>query len=221
MFKKWFSRKKRSDNTLSPLEVVSYSFYHGKYRECIQRAEQLYNVEDNELSWNAKRFAGLSNYRLKRYAAASGLFEEIANYSNVTDDWFNLMTASIRNNQIELGEDAFDRFNSKESIQGDNRMLTYSNVLYQMMIAFQDIKDYKKSLEKLIVLKRYIIQVKEHNSDFLAKHGVPFIFQTLVSGKETIENEYSKEQINRFLEDFERQVDADGKSSIEEFRKTL
>ncbi len=222
MFKNWFSKKKKGNKEIeSPLQAVSDSFYHGKYRECIQKAEDLYNNTDVDLSWNAKRFAGLANYRLKRYEKATRLFEEIANYSNNTDDWFNVMTASIRNREIELGEKAFDRFNDEQSVQGDNRMLTYSNVVYQMMIAFQDIDEYQKSLENLIILKRYITKVKEHNSDYLGKHGVPFIYQTLVSAKATLEKMYSAEQIERFLEDFERHVDQDGKDSIAEFREGM
>ena len=212
-----FSKKPKQYS--SPLQIVSDSFYHGKYSECIRASELLFDDNNQELSWNAKRFFGLANYRLKRFEIASKVFEEIANYSNNTDDWFNLMTASIRNNQIDLGEDAYEKFNHKDVVIGDNRMLTYSNVTYQMMIAFQDIKEYQKALEKLIVLKRYICQVKEHNSNFLGKHGIPFIYQTLVSAKETLEEVYTKEQINRFLEDFEKQVDKDGLESIGEFRK--
>jgi len=217
--KQFFTKDKKQQ--LSPIQMVSYSFYHGKYTECIAKSELLFNDKDDDLSWNAKRFNGLANYRLKRFDIASKIFEEIANYSNNTDDWFNLMTASIRNKQIELGENAYESFNHKDVIIGDNRMLTYSNVTYQMMIAFQDIGEYQKSLEKLIVLKRYITQVKEHNSDFLGKHGIPFIYQTLISSKETLEKVYKREQILRFLEDFENHVDQDGKESIKEFRELM
>ena len=100
-------------------------------------------------------------------------------------------------------------------------MLTYFNVTYQLMIAYQDVGLYTKALEKLIVLKRYISQAQQHNSDFLAQHGVPFIYQTLVSAKATLEHEYKPEQIQAFLNDFAKQVDKDGKESIEEFRKLL
>ena len=222
MFKKWFSKKKnKAKQDKSPLQVVSDNFYHGKYRACIEKAELLFEHPEQDINWNAKRFAGLANYRLKRFDKASQLFEEIANFSNNTDDWFNLMTASIRNKQLDLGEKAFESFTSERAIKGDNKMLTYSNVVYQMMIAYQDVGEYKKSLEKLIVLKRYIAQVKEHNSDFLGKHGIPFIYQTLISAKPTLEQQYSKEQTEAFLQDFEKQVDNDGKESIAEFRKIL
>lgn len=213
-----FCKKKTQTN---PLKPVSDAFYHGKYRACIEEAEKLFSHKDETVMWNAKRFSGLANYRLKRFLAATQLFQSIAQHSNNTDDWFNLMTAAVRNNQIELGEQAYDNFNKSEVIKGDNHMLTYANVTYQLMIAFQDVKAYSKALEKLIVLKRYIAQVKHHNSEFLAQHGVPFIFQTLVSGKETLEHEYSSKQIHAFLDDFAKQVDADGKESIEEFRMQL
>jgi len=223
MFKKWFSRskKKNKQEPISPLKNISNSFYHGKYRECIEKATAEFDNPDTELAMNAKRFAGLANYRLKRYEPATRIFESIAKISNNTDDWFNLMTASIRNKEIELGENAYDQFNSEKSIPGDNRMLTYSNVTYQMMIAYQDVGEFKKALAKLLVLKRYITQVKHQNSDYLGKHGVPFIYQTLVTGRACMENQYNPEQINRFLEDFELHVDDDGKESIAEFRKTL
>ncbi len=222
MIKKWFFKKSKKQVTdINSLQGISDSFYHGKYKECIQHAEALFNDNNPEISWNAKRFSGLANYRLKRFEKATRLFEEIANYSNNTDDWFNLMTSSIRNKEIELGEQAYLNFNKEDSIKGDNRMLTYGNVTYQMMIAYQDVEEYRKALEKLIVLKRYITQVKHHNSDYLGQFGIPFIYQTLVSGRLCLEKEYSQEQIEKFLKDFESHVDIDGKESIAEFRKTL
>lgn len=223
MFKKWFSKRKKDNSTtpISPLNNISDSFYHGRYRECIQKAEAEFENTDVELAFNAKRFAGLANYRLKRYEAATRIFESIANNTRNTDDWFNLMTASIRNREIELGENAYNQFNNESSVTGDNRMLTYSNVTYQMMIAYQDVGEFKKALAKMLVLKRYITQVKHQSSDYLGTHGVPFIYQTLVTGRACLEHQYSPEQIERFLEDFERHVDDDGKESIAEFRKTL
>ena len=220
MFKNWFSKKKKKHSS-NPLDIVSDCFYHGKYRECIQKSELLFQEESTDLQWNAKRFCGLANYRLKRFEKATRLFEEIANHSKNTDDWFNLMTASIRNKELDLGENAYEKFSDESSIQGDNKMLTYSNVTYQMMIAYQDVEEYQKALEKLIVLKRYITQVKHHNSDYLGQHGVPFIYQTLISAKTCLEHEYTAEQIERFLEDFENHVDDDGKESIAEFREKL
>ncbi len=218
----WFAKKTKNqvDDT-NPLQLVSDSFYHGKYRECIHEAESLFNNKNFDLSWNAKRFAGLANYRLKRFEKATRLFEEIAKHSNNTDDWFNLMTAAIRNKEIELGEQAYHNFNKKDTVKGENRMLTYGNVTYQMMIAYQDVEEYRKALEKLIVLKRYITQVKHHNSDYLGQFGIPFIYQTLVSGRRCLEKEYTQEQIENFLNDFESHVDNDGKESISEFRKIL
>lgn len=223
MFKKWFSKQKKENITAStsPLKAISDSFYHSRYRECIEKAETEFENTDIELAFNAKRFAGLANYRLKRYEAATRIFEAIANSTRNTDDWFNLMTASIRNKEIELGENAYVQFNDESSIKGDNRMLTYSTVTYQMMIAYQDVGEFKKALEKLLILKRYITRVKHQNSDYLGTHGIPFIYHTLVTGRACLEHEYSPEQIERFLEDFERHVDDDGKESIAEFRKTL
>ncbi|MBN2669115.1 MAG: hypothetical protein JXR60_07790 [Bacteroidales bacterium] len=214
-------RKAISENKFSKLNSVSDAFYHGKYRECIEEAKPLFNNSDIEIRLNAQRFYGLANYRLKRYEEASRIFQEIAEETKNTDDWFNLMTAAIRNKQIELGEKAYEKFNHPQSVRGANQMLTYANVTYQLMIALQDAEVYDKSLEKLIVLKRYIAQAKEHNSEFLAKHGLPFIFQTLVSARTTLEQQYTNEQIERFLDDFEKHVDQDGKESIQEFRASL
>ncbi len=219
LFKSLFSRQKKTAK--NPLQPVLDAFYHGRYRATIEEAEKLFSHKDTTVAWHAKRFYGLANYRLKRYAQAAEIFESIAKYSNNSDDWFNLMTSAIRNHQIDLGEQAYDNFNKPDVIRGDNRMLTYANVTYQLMLAYQDVHLYKKALEKLIVLKRYIAQGKEHNSDFLAQHGVPFIYQTLVSARVTLEHEYQPEQIQAFLDDFAKQVDKDGKESIEEFRKLL
>lgn len=222
-FKKWVSRwlSKSSKALKSPLDNVSNHFYHGEYRACISSAEALFEDANQDLQWAAKRFAGLANYRLKRFDQSTRLFESIAEHSKNTDDWFNLMNSAIRNGEIELGESAYSNFNSEKSSKGQNHMLTYANVTYQLMMAYQDVGEYQKALEKLIVLKRYISQVNQHNSDYLAKYGIPFIYQTLIAGRVCLEHEYTPEQIDRFLTDFENHVDQDGKDSIQEFRMTL
>ncbi len=198
------------------IKEVSDLFFQRKFRACIEHAKLLF--DQPKYTWDAKRFAGLSLYKTRKYEEAVVLFEEIARRSNNTDDWFNLITASIRSQKIELAEEAFDRFNDPKSIKGNNGMLSYGNVTYQMMIAFQDIGAYQKALEKLIVLKRYICQVKHHNPEYLAQYRIPFIYMTLVSGYTCLQKMYTEEQIKAFLDDFEKQVDEDGKQSIAEFK---
>ncbi len=213
--------KKKPQTPIEILQPLADAFFQKKYQLCVEKAEPLFTHKNEEVSWNAKRYAGLAHYKRRHYQEAVDLFKEIAEYSNNTDDWFNLITASVRNKDIELGEKAYDKFNHPDSVKGQNRMLTFPNVTYQMMIALQDVGEYTKALEKLIVLKRYVCQVKQHDADFLAQHGIPFIYQTLVSAKKTLKKVYSEEQIRHFLDDFALHVDASGKESIEEFRERL
>jgi len=218
-----FKSQKQSKSAFSnaDLSLVADAFYHGKYRECIQLCKAFDSQENHPAIWDIRRFNGLSHFRLKRFGSAQTIFKQIAAYSNNTDDWFNLMNTSVRNGDIETGEWAYDQFNHPESVKGDNPMLSYPNVTYQLMIALQDQKHYQKALEKLIVIKRYITQVKAHHSEYLAAHRIPFVFQTLVSAKETLVNVYTPEQIERFLDDFALHLDPSGRESVEEFRATL
>ncbi len=210
---KFFSQKTKQTN----LEKLLDLFYHGKYKETIENAELILKNDSKNL--NVKRIAGLANYKIRRFENAVTLFKEIAETSNITDDWFNLCTSATRNNLIELSEFAFNKFFDETSIKGENSMLSYPNVLYQYMIALKDMKHYNKALEKLIALKKYYGGLQKHNDDFLGNHAIPFIFTTLVSSKEILDNVYTLEQINNWLADFAKQVDEYGKESIIEFKQ--
>lgn len=212
MFNSIFKKK----NKKADIEKILEIFYSGRYKETIEQTEKLLIIEPNNIDF--KRILGLSNYKIRRFEKAKILFEEIAKKTNIKDDWFNLCTSATRSKDIELGERAFHNFMSKNSIKGENTMLSQANVLYQYMIALKDIKEYNKAHEQLIVLKKYYAGLKEQNDKFLGQYAIPFIYTTLVSGKEILDNVYSKEQINNWLNDFAKQVDEYGKESIAEFK---
>ncbi len=213
MLKSIFKKKPNKSNNELLLDV----FYSGKYKETIKKAEIILSKEPHNT--DVKRIIGLANYKIRRFESAKLIFVEIAEKTNIKDDWFNLCTSATRSKDLKLADKAFYEFMNESSIKGENGMLTQANVLYQYMIALKDIKEYNKAHEQLIVLKKYYAGIKQHDDNFLGQYGVPFIFTTLVSGKEILDNVYTKEQINNWLNDFAKQVDDYGKDSIKEFKE--
>jgi len=213
MFKTIFKKKpKKSD-----IELLLEIYYSGKYKESIDKAKKvLIKQPDNT---DVKRIIGLANYKIRRFEQAKNIFVEIAEKTNIKDDWFNLCTSATRSKNLELADNAFYKFMDRNSINGENRMLTQANVLYQYMIALKDIEEYQKAHEQLIVLKKYYAGIKHHDDKFLGQYGIPFIYTTLVSAKEILDKVYNKKQINNWLNDFAKQVDNYGKDSIEEFKE--
>jgi len=213
MLKSLFKRKpKKSD-----IEILLEIFYSGRYKETIEKAQLILSKEPNNT--DIKRIIGLSNYKIRRFEPAKNIFQKIAEETNIKDDWFNLCTSATRCKNLELADKAFYKFMDQNSIKGENAMLTQANVLYQYMIALKDVEEYQKAHEQLIVLKKYYAGIKHHDDKFLGQYGIPFIFTTLVSGKEILDNVYTKEQINNWLNDFAKQVDDYGKDSIAEFKE--
>lgn len=213
MFKSIFKKKEKK----TEVEILLDVFYSGRYKETILKAEGILLKDPNNT--DVKRILGLSNYKIKRFEPAMNIFKEISEKTNIIDDWFNLCTSATRCKELELADKAFYKFMDVNSIKGDNTMLSQANVLYQYMLALKDVGEYNKALEQLIVLKKYYAGLKEHTDKFLGQYAIPFIYTTLVSGKDVLDNVYTKEQINNWLNDFAKQVDDYGKDSILEFKK--
>ena len=213
MLKSIFKKKPKKSN----IELLLEIFYSGRYKESIEKADAILLKEPDNI--DVKRIIGLANYKIRRFEQAKNIFAKIAEKTNIKDDWFNLCTSATRSKDLELADKAFYKFMDENSIKGENGMLTQANVLYQYMIALKDIEEYQKAHEQLIVLKKYYAGIKHHDDKFLGQYGIPFIFTTLVSGKEILDNVYTKEQINNWLNDFAKQVDDYGKDSIIEFKE--
>jgi len=214
--KSLFEKKPKLSNT----ELVLDLFYHGKYKECIEKSDLFLKKSiDNRI--DILRIKGLANYKIKRFEDARICFEEVAEATNIKDDWFNLCTSAVRSGKLDLGQTAFDNFFDNNSIKGGNTLLSQPNVLYQYMLALKDVGEYKKAHEQLIRLKRFYTSLENHSQEYLGQRAVPFIYTSLVTAKDILDNVYSKEQIHAWLDDFKKGVDDYGKESIEEFRENF
>jgi len=213
LFKNIFRKKQAK----SIVETLLDLFYSGKYKECINVSEKNLSKSD-EHRIEILRIKGLSNFKIKRFVESRECFKEVAEVTNIKDDWFNLCNSAVRSNELELAETAFNNFFDKNTIKGENAMLSQPNVLYQYMLALKDIGEYEKAHEQLIRLKRFYTSLENHGQDYLGQRAVPFIYTTLVTAKDILDNVYDKEQINSWLDDFKNGVDDYGKESIEEFR---
>ena len=213
---KFLDKILKKNNTLNN---VSNLFFKGQYKECILKADNLLQKQNCKNKIELLKLKGLSNYKIKRFENARLCFEEVANITNIKDDWFNLCTSAVRSGKLELAQKAFENFFSEKSIKGENTMLSQPNVLYQYMLALKDVGEYKKAHEQLIRLKRFYTSLKNHSQEYLGQRAIPFVFTTLVTGKEILDNVYSENQIHKWLNDFKNGIDEYGKESVEEFRE--
>lgn len=211
-----FKKKQKLSNT----DLLLNLFYHGKYKECIEKSDKFLIKSDNN-KIDILRLNGLSNYKIKRFENARICFKEVAETTNIKDDWFNLCTSAVRSNKLDLAEKAFNNFFDNNSIKGENNLLSQPNVLYQYMLALKDMGEYKRAHEQLIRLKSFYTSLEIHTQDYLGQRAVPFIYTSLVTAKEILDNVYSKEQIIAWLDDFKNGVDDYGKESIDEFRENF
>ncbi len=201
------------------LKELSDLFYHGKYKECITKSKFLFEAKNIALKLDAKRFCGLANYKLRRFEDAKTVFYDIVNVSNNQDDWFNLCTSATRAKDVNLGKQAFDNFFKSGVEPGLNKMLSMPNVLYQYIIALRDIKEYKLALDQYKQLIGIYAKLQCTEETQLQKRGVPFLYQTLIIGKEIMQNNYSAPEYDLWLTKLSNQVDIFGKETITEFRE--
>ena len=216
ILKNLFSKKQ----TKSDVEILLDLFYSSKYKECIAKSDAFLEI-NKEDKIQILRIKGLSNFKIKRFDEARLCFKEVAEQTNIKDDWFNLCNSAVRSRELELAETAFNNFFDEKSIKGENAMLSQPNVLYQYMLGLKDIGEYKKAHEQLIRLKRFYTSLEDHSQEYLGQRAIPFIYTSLVSAKDILDNVYDKPQINRWLDDFKNGVDEYGKESIEEFRENF
>ncbi|RZJ75628.1 MAG: hypothetical protein EOO45_05010 [Flavobacterium sp.] len=179
-------------------------------------------IESNRSAdyYDAKKLIGLSAFRLGRYDKSEQVFSSLAEGNGTMEEWFNLLTSSTMNNNIELSERALDKIVDAFRTATENPGITLPQVYFYYLQALRDVRHYDKAFAILTNLMNYHLQVKITDTHFLYVRGIPLLPDTLFAGKQILEN-VAPEKSKHLLDQLENGLDEEGREFIVDFRKSL
>ena len=207
-------------NEKSQLEHLWTKFKEEKFSEVINEAIIIVEREDNTLKNEALKLIGLSYFRQGKFNLSEQTFVSLTENSENPDDWFNLVTSSTLNKNVQLSEKAYAKTIELYQKSGTKENLPIPQIYYYYMQGLRDIKEYAKAFEQLNKLKEIYSKLVISDSTFLYLRGVPFLEHTIEASKEILEN-IEKTKASNFIRELTDKLDDEGKQYINEFEKTI
>ncbi|MBC7449945.1 MAG: hypothetical protein H7259_00495 [Cytophagales bacterium] len=194
-------------------------FKDGNYEEAISMAALLIKNGYPNIH-EANSIIGLSYFRQHLFDKAQIIFEAITKESEDSDDWFNLVTSSAMNNNVQLSEHAFEKTLEYVKKHPKKGSLPIPNMHFFYMQALKDIGEYEKAFVQLTRLGNIYATYGITDTTFLYMRGVPMLSQTLDAGKQILEH-VSRDQAETFFTILMDGLDEYGKMDVADFRKTI
>lgn len=191
-----------------------------KFDEVITEVEGILNGNDPANKSEALRLLGLCYFQQGKFDLAEQAYFEQTRTSENSDDWFNLVTSSTLNRNIELSEQAYLKAIEFYKRNATNENLPLPQIYFYYMQALRDIKEYERAFLQLEELKEIYCNLSITDSTFLYMRGVPFFQSVIESGKEILEN-IERGKAEGFIKALHNGVDGDGKQYLDEFEKKL
>ncbi|HLP50588.1 MAG TPA: hypothetical protein VK154_06860 [Chitinophagales bacterium] len=191
-----------------------------KFEEVITEVKEILNKDDQADKGEARRLLGLCYFQQGKFDLAEQAYLEQTSTSENSDDWFNLVTSSTLNRNIELGEQAYLKAIEFYKRNATNENLPIPQIYYYYMQALRDIKEYERAFLQLEKLKEIYCSLSITDSTFLYIRGVPFFQTAIESSKEILEN-IERGKAESFMKALHNGVDDDGKQYLDEFQRKL
>ena len=191
-----------------------------KFEETIIEAAKYIEENKDADPYVAKRLIGLAAFRLGQYAKSQETFVDLTGNYGGMEDWFNLLTSSTLNNDIELGEKSFYKIVDIFKDGSEEPGISLPNVYFYYLNALADVGQFEKGFERLLELLEYYVQLKITDSNFLYMRGMPFLQDTLSVGRKILENA-GRDKCEEILDRLEKNLDEEGIEMVKGFRGAL
>ena len=146
--------------TNSLLNTARDLFGNSNFEMCIKICEGLLDAKDPKQLYDAKKLIALSYYSLQDFENADNAFFDIAQNSDNSDDWFNVVISAALNKNIERSKEAFGIALDKYTQYGHQRNMPSVQLMLHYMITLETVKEYAvavvenwKSVEILPILR--------------------------------------------------------------------
>ena len=202
------------------LDHLWIKFKEEKFSEVINEATIIVEQDDKSLKYEALKLLGLSYFRQEQYDLSEQAYLTLTEDSTNPDDWFNLITSSTLNKNVQLSEKAYTKTVELYQKYGSKENLPIPYIMYYYMQGLTDIKEYAKAFEQLEKLKDIYCKLVITDPTFLHLRGVPFFEDTIKASKEILENIEKTKAID-FIRELSDKLDDEGKQYLKEFEKTV
>lgn len=225
-FKKIFSSDSSEEPIEPPisqfpeLEEAWQYFQNSKFEQTIEKASDYVNADNSNLKFEANKLVALGNFRLGNYGKSQQIFEMLASKSNNSDDWFNVVTSSTLNRNVDLGRSAFDKAVELYKKRRDKESISIPNMMFYYMQCLKDIKQFELAFEQLNELKKIYTELKITDGTFLYLRGVPFFEHTIDASNDILEK-LAPQEAEDWISSFKESVDNDGKQYLSDLEQKL
>ena len=120
--------------TNSLLNTARELFGQESFDMCIKICEGLLDAKDPKQLYDAKKLIALAYYSLQDFENADKSFYALAENSNNSDDWFNVVISATLNKNIERSKEAFGIALEKYTQHGHQRNMPSVQLMLHYMI---------------------------------------------------------------------------------------
>jgi tetratricopeptide (TPR) repeat protein len=225
-FKKIFSSDSSEEPKEPPisqfteLEEAWHDFQNSKFEQTIEKAYDYVNDDNSDIKFEANKLVALGNFRLGNYGKSQQIFEMLASKSNNSNDWFNVVTSSTLNGNVDLGRSAFDKAVELYKKHKDKESISIPNMMFYYMQCLKDVNQFELAFEQLNELKKIYTELKITDGTFLHLRGVPFFEHTIDASKDILEKS-DPQEVEAWISSFKKSVDNDGKQYLSDLEQKL
>lgn len=202
--------------TNSILSTARDLFGNSNFEMCIKVCEGLLDAKDPKQLYDAKKLIALAYYSLQDFENADKSFYALAENSNNSDDWFNVVISATLNKNIERSKEAFGIALEKYTQHGHQRNMPSVQLMLHYMITLETIKEYILALEQLRMLVQVYAKLKKTDEKFLSSRGLEQIDAFLDISK-SILKKAKKKELTEIKKELIESLDANGVEKVEAF----
>lgn len=202
--------------THSILNTARDLFGQNNFEMCIKVCEGLLDTQDPKQLYDAKKLIALAHYSLQDFEKAEAAFFELAENSNNSDDWFNVVISSTLNKNLERSKEAFSIALDKYTKHGHQRNMPSVQLMLHYMITLETIEEYALALEQCTMLAQVYAKLKKTEEKFLSSRGLENIENFLDISK-TILKKAKKKEITAIKDELLNSLDENGVEKVNAF----
>jgi tetratricopeptide (TPR) repeat protein len=212
--------EQNSRNSKNEFDTLWIKLNENKYAEVINEATKFIQSDKKSIKNEALKLIGLSYFRNGQYNLSEQTFETLTETSSSPEDWFNLVTSSTLNKNIELSEKAYKKTLELYKEKGTKENIPIPQIYFYYMQGLRDVKEYSKAFQQLEKLTDIYAKLVITDDTFVYMRGVPFLSHTLEASKEILES-IDIEKAKKLISDLMSKVDEEGKDYLMKFEKTI
>lgn len=202
--------------TNSILSTARDLFGNSNFEMCIKVCEGLLDAKDPKQLYDAKKLIALSYYSLQDYENADKAFFELAQNSDNSDDWFNVVITSTMNKNLERSKESFGIALEKYTKFGHQRNMPSVQLMLHYMITLETIEEYALAMEQFTMLAQVYAKLKKTDEKFLSSRGLEQI-ETFLETAKPVLKKAKKKELTDIKKELLDSLDANGVEKVEAF----